>query len=122
MSNDQVSALESLEQRRCEAIMRGDTDQLRSVLSADYVHIHTTGKIDDREGFVSGIVARPRIAKRGPITISRFHDVAIMVGGLVNVTRDRDGSESASHLVCQQVAVKTASEWLFVSCQVTRKG
>ena len=107
--------LRNLEQRRCEAITNGDRKALTTILSPDYVHVHATGKIDDREGFISGVEQRPRRSERGAITIRSFGDVAVLVGEQIN----HMGGEVVA-AATTQVAARTDQGWRFVSMQVTR--
>ena len=59
-------ALLDLERRRCDAIARGDAAALQALLTDDYVHVHMTGKVDDRAGHIQAVAARPRTPERGP--------------------------------------------------------
>lgn len=113
--------LRALEEQRCAAIGDGRIDDLKALLSPDYVHIHMTGKVDDRDGHLDAVRARPRHAERGKIDIRIYGDFAIMIGEQINVSRQPDGSSSRVAAVCQQVVVRTGGAWHFISCQLTRK-
>lgn len=111
-----VQAVLQLEQRRCAAINSGDGDALRETLSEDYAHIHAMGYLDDREGFIAGALASPRIVERGSIAVRFYGQVAILIGEQTNRKAD-----SAMTGIMQQIAVKRDAGWIFVSAQMTRK-
>lgn len=113
---DEEAELLALEQTRCQAIAHGDRATLIGILSPDYVHVHATGKIDDREGHIAAVERQPRRPERGPLAVRRYGDVAVLVGEQIN-----HAGEQTMVAVATQVAVKTAQGWRFVSMQVTRK-
>lgn len=113
--------LRTLEQSRCAAINDGRVDNLKTMLANDYVHIHMTGKIDTRDGHLEALRLRTRRTERGTLDI-RIHDgFAILIGEQTNLIPQPDGSSRVVTAVCQQVAVRSAEGWQFLSCQLTRK-
>jgi phosphoserine phosphatase len=58
--------LQALEQRRLAALKDRDAAALQSVLADDYVHIHSTGRVDDRAAFIKGTLERPRRSENSP--------------------------------------------------------
>lgn len=119
MENVEAELLE-LESRRCAAISAGDTGGLRALLTEDYVHVHMTGKVDNREGHLQAIASRPRRTERGPLLVRRYGDLAVLTGELTNIMTGPSGESSETRAYCQQVAVRQADgAWRFVSVQLT---
>jgi hypothetical protein len=111
-----TEALLQLEQRRCAAIVRADALALENILSEDYVHVHATGDIDDRSGFIAGVLSNPRLVERSNIAVRIYGDVAILIGEQIN---RRNGT--AARGTMQQVACTQNGVWRFISAQVTLK-
>lgn len=84
MESTIILALEQAERERCAALMDGDTDALATMLTQDLVHIHLTGKIDDKAGYLAGVRGKYqfRNVERGPLNIRIWGDSAVMVGPL----------------------------------------
>lgn len=106
----------ALEQQRCDAITRGDVTLLSSVLADDYVHVHGTGRIDTKAGFVANVQQHPRRTQRGELSIRFYSDVAVVTGEQVNIT---DGVPAAATVT--QVLQRDHGKWLFESFQLTFK-
>ena len=90
--------LMAAERRRCAAIVAADVDGLSGLLADELVHVHTTGLIDDKPSYLSGIRDRleVRSVERGPLRVRRFGDTAVMTGELTNTVRRRvDGPAAA---------------------------
>jgi ketosteroid isomerase-like protein len=115
-AHDELRALES---RRCEAISAGDVDALMAMLTDDYVHVHMTGRVDDRAGHVDAVASRPRRTTRGELTTRMWGDVAVLTGELTNHMTMPDGEARQLHAYCHEVAVRTDGSWRFVSIQLT---
>jgi ketosteroid isomerase-like protein len=108
-----------LEQSRCAAISSGDVDALGSLLSDDYLHVHMTGRVDDRAGHVAAVASRPRRTSRGELTVRTWGDVAVLTGELTNHVAMPDGSTREMRAYCHEVAVRRDATWRFVSIQLT---
>lgn len=112
--------LRALEARRIAAINAQDAQALKPLLADDYVHVHATGKVDTREGFIQNVVGSKRISERGPLTIRNYGDkVAVVTGEQVNRTTGPDGVPHAQRLMVTQVAVRDGKAWKYVSMQAT---
>jgi hypothetical protein len=109
-------ALTEMERRRCAAIGSADVAALKEVLSADYVHVHMTGKIDDLAGHIEAITLRPRTPERGPLSIRCYGDAAVIIGEQTNRV---DGKVTLG--IAQQVAIRQNGRWQFVSAQMTER-
>lgn len=116
MTTTETDAILALERRRCAAIGATDAAALREILTDDYLHVHANGRIDDLATYISAVVQRPRRCERGPITVRQYGAAAVLVGEQINTFETHK-----SVVVVQQVAVRQAGMWRFVSTQVTRK-
>jgi ketosteroid isomerase-like protein len=116
---DTQKLLRDLEETRCAAISSGDVDALGALLSDDYLHVHMTGRVDDRAGHVAGVAARPRRTSRGELTVRTWGDVAVLTGELTNHMAMPDGSTREMRAYCHEVAVRRDATWRFVSIQLT---
>ncbi|HJS09750.1 nuclear transport factor 2 family protein [Sphingopyxis sp.] len=115
-TDPEVAALLALEQRRCAALRKGDVEELRSILSPAYRHVHANGRIDDLETYLPAAAANPRLVERGSLSVRLHGPVAELLGEQYNVFADR-----RSALVALQLAVRDGGEWRFATTQVTRK-
>lgn len=111
--------LEALERMRLAAIASGDSQALDVLLADDYVHVHGTGHVDDKAGFIKSIVERPRESTRGPLTFRFYGDVAIITGEQVNRSVNADKSVTSTTYIATQVARRVAGRWSLVSMQLT---
>jgi len=118
-TTDVGERLRRLELERCAAITSGDVDALTAMLSDDYVHVHMTGRVDDRAGHVGAIAARPRRTTRGELTVRTWGDLAVLTGELTNHMEMPDGGTRQMLAYCHQVAVRRDDTWRFVSVQLT---
>ena len=113
--------IEALEQQRTAAIAKGDAQTLATLLAEDYVHVHGTGHVDDKAGFIKSIVERPRDSTRGPLTIRVYGDMAVITGEQVNRSVNADKSVTSTTYMATQVARRAQGRWRLVSMQVTEK-
>lgn len=116
---DLQDELLALETRRCNAISVGDIDALARMLSEDYVHVHMNAAVDDRNGHLQAIAKRPRRVERGEINVRVFGDLAVLMGEQINFMQQADGSMRRVCAYCQQVVLRNAGVWRFVSFQLT---
>jgi ketosteroid isomerase-like protein len=115
--------LATLEQQRLAALAKPDAAALRALLSDDYMHVHSTGRVEDRETFIKGISERPRRSEREALTYRVYGDAAVITGVQVNHTLNPDGSAAAPRpLYVTQVAVRRQGRWRLVSMQATNVG
>lgn len=118
-SPDDIAVLTALEDARCRAISAGDLDTLRAMLTDDYLHVHMTGRVDDRAGHLAAVAERPRRSERGALDIRVYGDLAVLVGEQVNHGADGEGRPTATRAVCHQVAVREDGAWRVASVQLT---
>jgi ketosteroid isomerase-like protein len=116
--SDAASQLLDLEQRRCAAISAGDIATLKAMLTDDYVHVHMTGRVDDRDGHLKAVADRPRWTERGELLVRVYGDLAILTGELTNLVVAPNGQVNATRAYCHQVAVRQNGAWRFISTQL----
>lgn len=115
--------LNALEQRRLAALSERDAAVLQSILADDYIHVHGTGRLDDRASFIQGILDRPRKSARGPLAFQVYGELAVMRGEQTNQAPSTEGSLSPlGHFMATQVAHRESEGWRFVSMHVTQIG
>ena len=114
-----IETLAALEAKRCAAISEGDLDTLRAMLTDDYVHVHMTGRLDDRAGRLEAVSQRPRRTECGELNVRVYGDLAVLTGEITNYTVGTDGESAATRAYCQRVAARQVDEWRFVSAQLT---
>lgn len=114
-----AAALEALEAQRCAAIGTGDIAALRALLTDDYIHVHMTAAVDDREGHLKAVAARPRVAERGALTVRVYGDLAVITGELTNHMAQPGEAPRAIRAFCHQVAVRSGAGWRFAAIQLT---
>jgi ketosteroid isomerase-like protein len=120
VSGSAEAQLNALEQRRLTALKDRDATALQAVLADDYVHMHSTGRVDDRAAFIKGTLERPRRSERGPLLIRLYGELAVMTGEQSNQSVNADGSiGAATRFMVTQVAHLEKASWRFVSMQVT---
>ena len=119
-STDARGQIIAQEQRRCEAIEKGDAKVLSELLSDDYVHVHGTGKVDTKAGFIAGIQQRPRKSDRGELTVRVYGNIAIMTGEQINymqASASQAPGKSVNYVT--QVLRRAGDRWQYVSFQLT---
>lgn len=106
----------ALERRRCEAISGCSRPVLEEILAEDYVHVHGTGKIDDKAEFIANIMQRPRRVERGELTVRLYGDVAVVTGEQINYMLSADGVNATRSVnVVTQVLRHDGTRWRYVS-------
>jgi ketosteroid isomerase-like protein len=112
--------LKSLEDHRLAALKDRDAAALQALLADDYIHIHSTGRIDDRAAFIKGTLDRPRRSERGVLSIRVYNELAVINGEQTNQSVNADGTlGAAARYMVTQVAHREKNAWRLVSMQVT---
>jgi hypothetical protein len=110
----------ALEQQRCEAIGTGDGKTLSELLDEAYVHVHGTGKVDTKAGFIANILAHPRRTERGELTVRLYGDIAVVTGEQFNYMQtDQSKAPTKTSNYVTQVLRRTGRQWRYVSFQLT---
>lgn len=79
-----IEQVQAAEARRCGLLMAGDAEPLEAMLADSLVHVHLTGRVDDKRGYLAGFRGKYRFhdVTRGPLNIRIWGDTAISVGPL----------------------------------------
>lgn len=119
MEQTATNALQEAERLRCDALMQGRAEDLAGMLTEDLVHIHLTGKIDDKLGYLDGVRGKYqfRDVKRGPLNIRVWGDSAVMVGPLTQqILVTETGAVHDIRAVTTQTWQKIGGRWLQSTC------
>lgn len=107
-----------LDQERCKTITESDWTRYSELMADDLVHIHATGRIENKTQVLEGMRKSPRATYRGgEIRVRVYGDTAVMVGSQFNKVGTQPPTESA----VTQVWVRRAGKWQQVSFQASRK-
>lgn len=107
-----------LDQERCKAITDSNWTRYSELMADDLVHIHATGRVENKAQVLEGMKNSPRATYRGgEITVRVYGDTAVMVGSQFNKVGTQQPTESA----VTQVWVRRAGNWKQVSFQASRK-
>jgi hypothetical protein len=109
------------EQERCDAISHGDAHKLGELLAEDYVHVHGTGKVDTKAGFIANIVEHPRRTERGDLTVRVYGQMAVVTGEQYNFIPSTEPTTAPTRTtnVVTQVVRYSNGRWQFISFQLT---
>lgn len=111
--------LEQAEAARCAALVAGDVAAVEALLAADLVHIHLTGQVDDKPGYLSGLREKYvfRRVERGPLTIRVYGDLAVMTGTLSQRVEVRaTGASLDVRAMTTQTWRREGARWLLNTC------
>ena len=98
-----------------------DAAKLRALHAADFIHTHTTGKVDGRDARVVSLLAgEPAIelARVEELTIRVLHPDTAILTGRSPIARG-DGAGGARDVRWMQVFVRTEGEWRLAASQAT---
>lgn len=96
--DDVHSEIHEFERQRQRALIDVDTDALQRLLADDLIHIHSTGMVHDKPGFMEhikrmgGFVA----VERRETNIQIDGNLAIVTGNTMNTVRSRKTGEQVS--------------------------
>lgn len=120
--SDDVKTLIDLEQQRCNAMMKGDTERLRELLHRDLIHVHAKGQVDGFESYFStgGFNVHYKRVERSELAVRVMGNSALMTGRqmLVGVRKNGTGTVSIDSRV-MQVWVKEGERWQQLAFQTT---
>jgi ketosteroid isomerase-like protein len=105
-----ISTLIALEYERCRAISSSDLDALGQLLDEDLMHVHATGRAQNKVTYLASLAGNPRTTTRRDISVRVFGDIAVMTGVLINSFGD--GSETrSSELYATQIWIQRDGRW-----------
>lgn len=116
------SAISTLEAQRCELISQGDIAGLAELLADDYVHVHATGRADDKAATLKSFERSPRDCSRGELNIRVYGNVAVITGPQFNLMRPPGGLPEKIVLNVTTVARRGEEGWRLVSFHACRQG
>ncbi|MGE3468112.1 MAG: nuclear transport factor 2 family protein [Pyrinomonadaceae bacterium] len=122
MSDKRIAAVLESETRRCKALMERDSVTLRTLLSTDLVHTHTTGKTEDFEMYMELFEGPMRYinVERRDISV-RIYGSTAMMNGIADTTGRMGDSEPISfsaHVL--QLWVEEPEGWKMVASHSIR--
>lgn len=122
MSDDAMNreVLEA-EEARCKATREGDLEALKRVLHEDYTHVTGSASVMNREQYLNWVRTTPRRHERHDLTVRRYGDTAVIVGGLTNHLTEAGGGTRVIETLVTQVAHREHGAWRFVAFQITPK-
>ena len=102
------------EERRCAALIEKDVEALRGLVTADYVHTHGNGHMDDHESYfamLAGPIVYTKMDRRD-LSVRLYGDAAVMVGDLAVAVKPHPDAETISvSFRVQQVWIGGGGEW-----------
>lgn len=116
MADDKQVVLD-LEKQRIAAIATGNVEALKPLLAEDYVHVHMTGKLDDRDGHFRAVSGNPRTPVISETQVRVYGDVAVITGHLDNHMGGPDNKINKTY--CHRIAARRGGRWQFISVQLT---
>jgi ketosteroid isomerase-like protein len=118
------SAILERESERCRAVVAADLDTLATLVDADLVHVHVTGRVNNRNEYLDGIRSRSeyKSVTRKELQVRVYGDMAVMTGKLTNVHRlkAQGGDWMTTNAFVTQVWQSTGKVWRQVSFHATR--
>jgi hypothetical protein len=121
--NQEVAAtIEQLEKERCRALTCGDYESLGQLLSEDLVHVHATGIIEDKAGYLKSIAAGLQFVRieRSSSKVRVYSDVAVMTGILEQTIRVLATNNIVEmRAVATQTWARSVTGWKQISFQAT---
>ena len=124
-ANSAVHARETilaLEQQRQQALLDGDIERLSNLVTDDLVHVHASGRVEDKDAYLAGVRNRFRFlsVQRPGLQVRVFGDIAIATGPLDQVlTIVATGQRHEMTSFATQVWVRQGANWRQASFQAT---
>lgn len=111
----------ALEQQRCQAELDGDSATFERLLDATLVHVHTSGRVDDKAALIA---ARKKVKflalTRQDLKVRIDGELAVLTGGMYFQVQSL-GSDRVvtSNVFVTQVLARFGDEWRFILYQAT---
>jgi ketosteroid isomerase-like protein len=109
-----VEELLALEAQRCRAISAGDLAALGGLLHDDLVHVHATGRAQDKQEYLSSLGGKPRTTTRRDLAVRVYGGTAVMTGVLLNAF-GQGADRQVSEAYATQVWVASNGGWRLAS-------
>ena len=123
MANEEIAAkIRSREEERAAALVAEDWDLLKTILSDDLRHIHSTGNVETRSQYMKSMREKyhfKEISRPEPLEVRAYGDVAVATGRLYQLIYVKASGETVEmHATTTQVWVNSAGSWVQTSWQV----
>ncbi|RUT42403.1 nuclear transport factor 2 family protein [Pseudomonas sp. PAMC 29040] len=117
-----INTITELETARCRALETGDLKALAELVDEGLVHIHATGTIDDKAGYlqlVQDAIEFLRVDRKN-LDVRVYADVAIATGRLLQSIKLRaTGERREMDVITTQIWLRQADVWRQISFQAT---
>ncbi|MBB6125241.1 nuclear transport factor 2 family protein [Sphingobium subterraneum] len=113
-----------LEEQRVAALLHKDMAGLRDMLSDDLIHIHGTGRIEDKAAYLKSVEERLifKAISRHDLTVRIFGDIAIMTGPIDQTLHYRDSDQvNEMRAVTTQIWRAEEDRWRLVSFHASKR-
>ena len=119
-NQDVAAELVALETKRSAAISTKDWATVESLCAADLTHTHSSGRTEDRNTYIKGLMERPRGIERRNLAVRVYGDAAVMTGLQFNSPEGAAVDPNPQALQVMQVWIKGAHGWQVTASQTTR--
>ena len=119
---DTCQTILALEKERAEALVAGNISRMSEMVSDDLVHIHASGRVEDKAAYLEGLRSRFRFLRvhRPRLDVRVFGDTAVVTGPLeLLLTILATGQEHAMNAYATHVWVRRDQRWQLASFQAT---
>ena len=116
---DEIIALEN---RRIEAMIKGDIKALEEILADDLIYTHTTARIDTKSSFTEAISSgrtKYRSMEQDDVKVRQYGDTAVVTGH-ARVHVEANGREIKFQIRFIDVYAKRNDVWRMVAWQSTK--
>ena len=73
----------ALEDRRIEAMIKGDVQALEEILADDLIYTHTTARLDTKKSFIAAVssgTSNYKSVEREDVNVRQYGDTAVVTG------------------------------------------
>ena len=118
-----IRTIEARERERCEALERADLKALEELLAETLVHVHTSGRAEDRATYLAGIRQRYRFfgVHRESYDVRSFGDGALAWGSLSQTLSVEGKAPVTLHAFTTQAWKQEAGTWRLAAFHATRQ-
>jgi hypothetical protein len=115
--------IEACERRRCEALVRGDTEALSELLSEALVHVHASGRVERKEAYLAAVRQRFRFVEvvRENYEVMDLGTSAVAWGRLVQRLAVNGQEPTTMRTFTSQVWTYEVASWRLLSFHATRE-
>lgn len=117
-----IDTIAQLEDARCRALVESDLETLRELVDDQLVHIHATGQIDDKPGYLRLVEDAILFlsVERQDLQVHVHADIAIATGRLLQSIEFRNSGERREmNVITTQIWLRRDDAWRQISFQAT---